>query len=139
MRQSVQAPSETFMRPPTSAGLPSESLPQHLVPCQLLPLPCTQAYYPEPIGTSRPPATRSQPPQLSSKRPRPRLPFSLTLHRLLRSEVEALVAEKHGINYLTKKRYQVELSRVNREIKSLKAQLESLEKKRTELQEILAE
>ncbi len=59
--------------------------------------------------------------------------------RLLRSEVEALVEGKHGINYLTGKRYQVELSRVNREIKSLKLQLESLEMKRTELQEMLAE
>ncbi|MGB6063710.1 MAG: hypothetical protein WBG50_02815 [Desulfomonilaceae bacterium] len=59
--------------------------------------------------------------------------------RLLRSEVEALVEGKHGINYLTRKRYQVELSRVNREIKSLKLQLESLEMKRTELQEMLAE
>jgi len=58
--------------------------------------------------------------------------------RLLRSEVEALVEGKPGINYLTRKRYQVELSRVNREIKGLKAQLESLEKRKTELQEMLS-
>lgn len=59
--------------------------------------------------------------------------------RLLRHEVEALVEEKHGSDLLKRKRFSKELSEVNRDIERLKAEIDSLEKRRKELQEMLGE
>lgn len=59
--------------------------------------------------------------------------------RLVRREVEALVAEKQGPDYLKRKLCEKELSKINKEIKELKAQLDLLEKRKSELQEMLAE
>jgi hypothetical protein len=53
--------------------------------------------------------------------------------KLLRTEVEALVTEKYGHNYLEKKRLETELSKVNTEIRALKRKLSQLEKRREEL------
>lgn len=41
--------------------------------------------------------------------------------RLLRREVEALVHERHGANYLRDRQARTELARINRELKRLKA------------------
>ena len=59
--------------------------------------------------------------------------------RLLRTEVETLVDEKHGSNYLEKKKTKKELALVNKELKALKAQVVSLEQRSVELQERLDE
>lgn len=53
--------------------------------------------------------------------------------RLVRSEVEALVDEKYGHNYLKQKKIKQELAQVNTELKRLKAQVASLEQRKTEL------
>jgi flagellar capping protein FliD len=53
--------------------------------------------------------------------------------RLLRSEVESLVNEKYGEDYLKTKKLKNELSQVNKEIRRLKKQLKSLEEKKLEL------
>ncbi len=53
--------------------------------------------------------------------------------RLVRSEVEALVDEKYGNNYLKKKKTKKELAQTNRELKRLKAQVASLEQRKSEL------
>jgi len=53
--------------------------------------------------------------------------------RLLRSEVEALVNEKYGSNYLKKKKLKKELAQVNKELKMLKTQIVSLERRKAEL------
>ena len=53
--------------------------------------------------------------------------------RLIRSEVEALVDEKYGSNYLVKKKIKKELAQTNRELKRLKAQVVSLEQRKAEL------
>ena len=53
--------------------------------------------------------------------------------RLIRSEVEAVVDEKYGSNYLKKKKVKKDLAQVNKELKRLKAQVVSLEQRRTEL------
>ena len=52
---------------------------------------------------------------------------------LLRSEVESLVNEKYGEDYLKTKKQKNELSQVNKEIRRLKKQLKSLEEKKLEL------
>ena len=57
--------------------------------------------------------------------------------RLLRSEVEALVDEKYGTNYLKKQKLKTELTQINRELKRLKAAVASLEKRKAELLEKL--
>ena len=54
-------------------------------------------------------------------------------HRLLRREVEALVRERHSANYLTDRRAQTELARINRELKRLRAQIAALEERRSKL------
>lgn len=54
--------------------------------------------------------------------------------KLVRSEVEALVAEKYGDNDLKKKKIKKELAQVTKELKQLKAQVVSLEQKKAELQ-----
>lgn len=59
--------------------------------------------------------------------------------RLLRHEVEALVAEKYGSKQLTRKKLKNELAQVNRELRKLKAQAGVLDKRRAELQRILGE
>ena len=53
--------------------------------------------------------------------------------RLIRSEVEALVDEKYGSNYLKKKKFKKELAQVNRELRILKPQVASLEQRKAEL------
>jgi len=53
--------------------------------------------------------------------------------KLIRSEVEALVDEKYGNNYLKKKKIKKELAQVTKELKRLKAQVVSLEQKKAEL------
>ncbi len=53
--------------------------------------------------------------------------------RLLRSEVEKLVNEKYGSNYLKKKKFKKELAQVNKELKMLKIQIVSLERRKAEL------
>jgi hypothetical protein len=59
--------------------------------------------------------------------------------KLIRSEVEALVDEKHGSNYLKKKKIKKELAQINKELKMLKAQLLSLEQRKAELMACLDE
>jgi hypothetical protein len=53
--------------------------------------------------------------------------------RFLRREVEALVRKKHGIDYLQDRQSKVELVRINRELKRLKAQVARLEERKSEL------
>ena len=58
--------------------------------------------------------------------------------RLIRSEVEALVDEKYGSNYLEQKKNKKELAQINRELKRLNAQFISLEQRKAELLASLA-
>lgn len=53
--------------------------------------------------------------------------------RLVRKEVEKLVDEKYGGEYLKKKKIQHELAQVNQALKKLKAQAVALEKRKDEL------
>jgi len=53
--------------------------------------------------------------------------------KLVRSEIEAVVDEKYGSNYLKKKKIKKELAHTNKELKMLKAQVVSLEQRKTEL------
>ncbi len=55
--------------------------------------------------------------------------------RLLRNEVESLVNEKYGNNYLKNKKLKNKLAQVTKEINRLKKQLASLERKKAELLE----
>jgi len=57
--------------------------------------------------------------------------------KLLRSEVEAFVTEKYGKDYVEKKKIEKELAQINKELKSLKNQVATLEQKRVELLEHL--
>jgi predicted phage-related endonuclease len=59
--------------------------------------------------------------------------------RLIRSEVESLVNEKYGHNYLKKKQLKKELTQTKRDLKKLKAQVTSLEQRKPELQTSLDE
>jgi hypothetical protein len=59
--------------------------------------------------------------------------------RLPRHEVEALVNEKHGKDYVQKKKLNKELVEVNRELKKLKAQVAGLERRRVDLLGMLGE
>ena len=59
--------------------------------------------------------------------------------RLVRSEVEALVDEKYGKNYLEKKKLKKELTQVNKELKRLKAELGSFEKRKVGLLDKIGE
>ncbi|MCK4398140.1 MAG: hypothetical protein KAV25_04040 [Methanophagales archaeon] len=59
--------------------------------------------------------------------------------RLVRSEVEAFVDKKYGSNYLKKKKIKTELAQTNKELKRLKTQVASLEKRKAELQDSLEE
>ena len=58
--------------------------------------------------------------------------------KLVRSEVESLVVEKRGESYFHKKKIENELTQVNSQLKKLKFQLVSLERKKAELQASLA-
>ncbi len=51
--------------------------------------------------------------------------------RLLRREVEVLVKEKYGKDYLKNKNRENEITVINKEIRSLKTQVKRLEKKKT--------
>lgn len=59
--------------------------------------------------------------------------------KLIRSEVEAFVDEKHGSNYLKKKKIKKELAQTNKELKILKIQVATLELKKLSLQASLDE
>ena len=59
--------------------------------------------------------------------------------RLIRSEVEALVNEKYGKNYLNKKKWKKELSEIKKTLKALKEQTLTLENRKAELEDLLAE
>lgn len=59
--------------------------------------------------------------------------------RLLRSEVEALVDEQYGGHYLKKKKLETELTQINKELKRLRAEVASLEKRKAELVENIGE
>jgi len=53
--------------------------------------------------------------------------------RLLRREVETLVRERHGANYLRNRQAKTELARINRELKRLKGQIAVLEERKSKL------
>lgn len=57
--------------------------------------------------------------------------------RLLREEVEALINDKYGKNHLARKKLETELAQVNKELRKLKSQITSLEKRKVELQKSL--
>ena len=57
--------------------------------------------------------------------------------RLLRSEVEKLVEEKFGKNYLIASKAKTELKNINKELKELKLKVEQLEKQKNKLNLIL--
>ena len=59
--------------------------------------------------------------------------------RLIRSEIEALVGEKHGSNYLEKKKLKTEIAQINRTLKGLRTQVTALEKRRVELLQMVDE
>jgi hypothetical protein len=59
--------------------------------------------------------------------------------RLIRREVEALVAEKHGANYLKQKKIKTELAEIKRTLKALKTQTATLEERKAELLSLLEE
>jgi len=51
--------------------------------------------------------------------------------RLLRREVEALVKKQHGDDYLKNHQTKTEISRIDRELKRLKAEVSALEERRS--------
>ena len=53
--------------------------------------------------------------------------------RLLRREVEALVKNKHGVDFLKARQTNTELARINHELKRLKIQLSALEERKSQL------
>jgi hypothetical protein len=53
--------------------------------------------------------------------------------RLLRRQVEALVAKKRGKGYLEEQRVKAELARISREVKRLRARITALEKRQSQL------
>ena len=59
--------------------------------------------------------------------------------RLLRSEVEALVNDKYGKDYLKTKQLKAELAKINKTLRQLKSQTLSLEKRKAELLKLLAD
>jgi hypothetical protein len=59
--------------------------------------------------------------------------------RLFRHEVEALVVEKYGSDYLENKKIQNELKAVNSELRKIKSRQKSLEKKKAALEAMLKE
>ena len=65
--------------------------------------------------------------------------FGNPYFKLVRSEVEALVDEKYGSNYLAKKKLKQELAQVNKELRMLKTQVAALEQRKAELLAVLGE
>jgi hypothetical protein len=59
--------------------------------------------------------------------------------RLLRREVEDLVATRSGDRYLRERKARTELAQINRDLKQLRAQLAALEERRAALLAELAE
>ena len=59
--------------------------------------------------------------------------------RLIRQEVEALVNEKYGNDYLKKKQLKKELAEVNKTLRQLQSQTLSLENRKAELLELLGD
>jgi hypothetical protein len=57
--------------------------------------------------------------------------------RLIRSEVEALVSEKYGADYLKQKQYKKELAEITKTLTTLKEQVQALEARKAELLEFL--
>jgi hypothetical protein len=53
--------------------------------------------------------------------------------RLLRRQVEALVRNRHGDDYLKDRQAKTELARINRELKQLKKQIAALEERKSKL------
>ena len=53
--------------------------------------------------------------------------------RLLRREVEALVKQRHGGRHLKEQQSKTELSKINRELRQLKARVAELEQRKAEL------
>ncbi|HWF82695.1 MAG TPA: hypothetical protein VN695_19135 [Streptosporangiaceae bacterium] len=53
--------------------------------------------------------------------------------RLLRREVEDLVKTRHGAQYVRERKQRMELARINRELKQLRAQIVALEENRAAL------
>jgi predicted transcriptional regulator len=56
---------------------------------------------------------------------------------LFRHEVEALVVEKYGSDYLDNKKIQNELKAINSELRKIKSRQKTLEKKKAELEAML--
>ncbi len=54
-------------------------------------------------------------------------------YRLLRIEVEKFVKEKHGDNHLQENKLKTELKKIDKELKTLKAQIQSLQIKKNEI------
>jgi hypothetical protein len=59
--------------------------------------------------------------------------------RLVRSEVEALVSEKHGPDFLKQKQSRKELAEITKTLKTLKEQVQALEARKAELLGLLKE
>ena len=59
--------------------------------------------------------------------------FGNPYYKLIRSEVETLVNEKYGGNYLKKKQIGKELAQTKKELKKLKTQAATLELRKAEL------
>lgn len=60
-------------------------------------------------------------------------------YKLLRAEVQALIEEIHGSQYVEEQKLNHQLQTINREINSLKRKLASLEKQRVELTKLQKE
>ncbi len=58
--------------------------------------------------------------------------------RLFRKEIEALVIEKYGEDYLKKKELKNELAQVNRDLRKSKKKISLLEKRKIELLEAIS-
>jgi hypothetical protein len=57
--------------------------------------------------------------------------------RLLRREVEALARTRHGDSYVNEQQSRAELTRINKEIRRLRAELAELEERRAKLASVL--
>ncbi len=63
--------------------------------------------------------------------------YGAPFQRLIRSEVETLVSEKHGLDFLKQKQSKEELAEITKTLKSLKEQVQALEARKAELLEFL--
>jgi hypothetical protein len=57
--------------------------------------------------------------------------------KVLRSQLEQFIAEEFGVDQLTKEKNKTELRKINREIKKLKKQLDELQFRKLELENLL--